>query len=194
MIGNKLKELRTQKGYTIVQLCKELEMNQNTYAKYERNERDVSTDTLSQLADFYEVSTDYLLGRTTVKQMATEKTDPVDVNSPEFTKRIIAKYEKLNENMRALCMEMFRQISGVIITENGEVKQEPQITPQPVQQTVVQPSDQATPAEQQPQIEVAQSQWRFAARRTDGVYENRPATPEEVEKLKLLENAPEPKY
>lgn len=44
------------------------------------------------------------------------------------------------------------------------------------------------------QLEPNQSQWRFAARRTDGVYESRPATPEEVEKLKLLENATEPKY
>ena len=63
MIGTKLKELRTKKGVTISQLCDELQMNQNTYAKYERNERDVSTETLSKLADFYGVTTDYLLGR-----------------------------------------------------------------------------------------------------------------------------------
>ena len=63
MIGTKLKELITRKGVTISQLCDELQMNQNTYAKYERNERDVSTETLSKLADFYGVTTDYLLGR-----------------------------------------------------------------------------------------------------------------------------------
>ena len=63
MIGTKLKELRTKKGFTIAQLCDELQMNQNTYAKYERDERDVSTETLSKLADFYHVTTDYLLGR-----------------------------------------------------------------------------------------------------------------------------------
>ena len=28
----------------------------------------------------------------------------------------------------------------------------------------------------------------------DGTYESRPATPEEIEKLKLLEDAPEPEY
>ena len=48
---------------TIAQLCDELQMNQNTYAKYERDERDVSTETLTKIADFYGVTTDYLLGR-----------------------------------------------------------------------------------------------------------------------------------
>lgn len=52
---------------------------------------------------------------------------------------------------------------------------------------------------QQPRSEIAidpQKPWRMTARRTDGVYESRLATPEEVAKLKeLLENNPEePEY
>jgi transcriptional regulator with XRE-family HTH domain len=63
MVGDKLKELRTQKGYTIAQLCEKLKMNPNTYAKYERSERDVSTETLAKIADFYNVTADRILGR-----------------------------------------------------------------------------------------------------------------------------------
>ena len=63
MIGVKLKELRNKRNFTISQLCEELHINPNTYAKYERDERDVSTETLATFADFYGVTTDYLLGR-----------------------------------------------------------------------------------------------------------------------------------
>ncbi|MBQ8960896.1 MAG: LexA family transcriptional regulator [Ruminococcus sp.] len=63
MVGTKLKELRNKQGFTISQLCNKLHINPNTYAKYERDERDVSTETLASFADFYGVTTDYLLGR-----------------------------------------------------------------------------------------------------------------------------------
>lgn len=38
------------------------------------------------------------------------------------------------------------------------------------------------------------AQWQIAARSTDGTYESRLATPEEIEKIKLLEDASEPEY
>ena len=63
MIGQKLKELRIQKGYTVSQLCDKIGFNVNTYNKYESNKNDVSTETLCKLADFYEVTADYILGR-----------------------------------------------------------------------------------------------------------------------------------
>lgn len=53
----------------------------------------------------------------------------------------------------------------------------------------------------QPQSQITidpKKPWRLTARRTDGVYESRLATPEEIEKLKLIiedsENNPEPEY
>lgn len=63
MIGERLKELRTKRNLTIAQTAEALGMNANTYAKYERNERDVSTEGLCKIAEFYDVSADYLLGR-----------------------------------------------------------------------------------------------------------------------------------
>ena len=94
MVGNKLKELRTQKRYTISQLCKELEMNPNTYAKYERNDRHVSRDTLSHLAGFYGVTTDYLLDR--------EVPIPEYLTKSElaFENAIIERYRQLPEKFR----------------------------------------------------------------------------------------------
>ena len=108
MVGNKLKELRTQKGYTISQLCKELEMNPNTYAKYERNERDVSTDTLSQLADFYGVTTDYLLGREEPKGEDIFDMLPID----DYSKTIVRVYAALNPKERQNFVDTVRKIAN----------------------------------------------------------------------------------
>lgn len=99
MIGTKLKELRTKKGVTISQLCDELQMNQNTYAKYERNERDVSTETLSKLADFYGVTTDYLLGR------VPAETETLTASENALEQRLLEQYYKLPEKYRKKFLE-----------------------------------------------------------------------------------------
>ena len=45
-----------------------LRCTQVSYSHYELGKRDIPTDVLIRLADFYGTSTDYLLGRTDVKQ------------------------------------------------------------------------------------------------------------------------------
>lgn len=117
MIGSKLKALRAKKGVTIAQLCSELQMNQNTYAKYERDERDVSTETLSKLADFYNVTTDYLLGR----EPAPDPFKEMKL-SEETEEKVIAKYMKLPENVRASVLDMIRQLGGVV-ESNGDISE-----------------------------------------------------------------------
>jgi len=41
-----------------------LNIKQNTYSRYETNDRDIPIDVMNQLADFYNTSVDYLMGRT----------------------------------------------------------------------------------------------------------------------------------
>lgn len=64
MIGQKLRFLRIEHHYTVAKLCEKLNMSVSTYNNYERNERDVSTAILAKFAQFYGVSTDYLLDLT----------------------------------------------------------------------------------------------------------------------------------
>ena len=45
-----------------------LQCSQVCYSHYEMGKRDIPTDVLIRLADFYHTSTDYLLGRTDEKQ------------------------------------------------------------------------------------------------------------------------------
>ena len=60
----RLKELRKQRGISQLKLAMDLGMNQNTVSRYENGEREADYQTLINIADYFEVSLDYLLGRT----------------------------------------------------------------------------------------------------------------------------------
>lgn len=60
----KLSEIRKRNGLSQMDVAKILFIAQNTYSCYENRTRDIPTATLIRLADFYNVSVDYILGRT----------------------------------------------------------------------------------------------------------------------------------
>ena len=60
----RLKDLRNDKDLSQTDIAKMLGMSQTGYSKYETGENDVPTQILIKLADFYNTSADYILGRT----------------------------------------------------------------------------------------------------------------------------------
>lgn len=70
MLKDTLKLLREQKNLTKKQVADAIEVTERAYITYEYGQRDVSTGTLQKLADFYGVTTDYLLGRPDAKPPA----------------------------------------------------------------------------------------------------------------------------
>ena len=60
----RLKELRKKKHMTQQRLAIELSMSQNTISRYETGEREADYKTLILIADYLQVSIDYLLERT----------------------------------------------------------------------------------------------------------------------------------
>ena len=65
----RLKELRERRRMSQVFLGMELGMNQNTISRYETGTREPSNAELIIIADYFDVSIDYLLGRTDNPQM-----------------------------------------------------------------------------------------------------------------------------
>ena len=59
----RLKELRKKRRISQLKLAGDLNMNQNTISRYETLERQADYDTLIKIADYFNVSIDYLLGR-----------------------------------------------------------------------------------------------------------------------------------
>ena len=118
MLKNRLKSLREKRNLTKSQVADGIGVNTRAYIAYEYGERDVSTDVLCRLADFYGVSTDYLLGREEppdsiemlVKEFGLSKMEELlirvyfmsepDVrkNLIAFAEKIVAEKENLEEN------------------------------------------------------------------------------------------------
>lgn len=63
MFSGKIRELRTSKGISQVELANHLGVAQQTVGKWEKNIAMPGVDTLEAVADYFGVSTDYLLGR-----------------------------------------------------------------------------------------------------------------------------------
>ena len=60
----RLKALRKERKISQLKLALDLNMNQNTISRYENMEREADYETLIAFADYFDVSLDYLLGRT----------------------------------------------------------------------------------------------------------------------------------
>ena len=60
----RLKQLRKERAISQLKLALDLNMNQNSISRYENCEREADYETLIKFADYFNVSLDYLLGRT----------------------------------------------------------------------------------------------------------------------------------
>ena len=63
-LSERLLALRHELNLSQKRLVREMGLALNTYVRYERGEREPDATTLVQIADFYHVTLDYLVGRT----------------------------------------------------------------------------------------------------------------------------------
>lgn len=64
----RIRNLREDADMTQVEISKILNCSQRVYSNYERGELDIPTEILIGLADFHNVSVDYILNRTDKKE------------------------------------------------------------------------------------------------------------------------------
>lgn len=70
MIYRRIRDLREDRDLTQTQMGKILSCSQRVYSNYERGDIDIPTLILIRLADFHDVSVNYLLERTGTPQTA----------------------------------------------------------------------------------------------------------------------------
>ncbi|CAK7069518.1 helix-turn-helix transcriptional regulator [Tissierella sp.] len=70
MFGEILRRLREEKGLSQKDLADYLKISRQAYNHYESGKREPSYETLKSLSNYFEVSTDYLLGRTDIRNSA----------------------------------------------------------------------------------------------------------------------------
>ncbi len=67
MLYKRIRELREDKDLTQQKMGEILSCSQRVYSNYERGELDIPTEILIKLAEFHNVTVDYLLNRTDKK-------------------------------------------------------------------------------------------------------------------------------
>lgn len=74
MIGNRIRELRSSKMMSQADLAKALHVSQQAITKWETGKSEPSSSVIEEMADYFNVSADYLLG------MTEDKTPNVDLS------------------------------------------------------------------------------------------------------------------
>ncbi len=78
MVYHRIRDLREDLDMTQTELSKVLHITQRAYSHYENGTRDIPLDILISIADFHNVSIDYLLNRTNDKRLhALNKKDKI---------------------------------------------------------------------------------------------------------------------
>lgn len=104
-LKDKLKSLRKQRNLTAQQVADSCEISLGVYKKYESGERGVGVPALIKIADFYHVTTDYLLGR-------EPATDPFDMlQLPEDQKSVMERFASFPDDVRAIILDAIKELA-----------------------------------------------------------------------------------
>lgn len=79
MFEDRLKKLRLEKNINMKQTAQQLGIPYTTYVGYEKNEREPNSEVLILLADFFDCSVDYLVGRSSNRRGTSD--DQIESNA-----------------------------------------------------------------------------------------------------------------
>jgi transcriptional regulator with XRE-family HTH domain len=116
-----LKALRTNKNLTQRDVSEKSGVSYSAYQKYESGEREMGATAVKKLADFYGVTTDYLLGRSDDKSDALAKLAE-DFDMAVLEKHILDKYLNLPKDKRTECMAFLHESVEEIRRESAELR------------------------------------------------------------------------
>lgn len=117
-ISEKLKTLRKNHNYTIQAVADGIGIAVRTYQNYEYGQREISSEALFKLADFYHVTTDYLLGRETGEPEPLNDLS-VQFNMSALEKKILDNYLALPKHMRTDMMEFLHKSVKEVMEESN---------------------------------------------------------------------------
>jgi transcriptional regulator with XRE-family HTH domain len=82
--GNRIAQLRDRRGYTQEELAGLLGISRAALSHYEKNRRKPDFATLTKIADLFQVSVDYLVGRTQLPEESPDKTTALELSDEEI--------------------------------------------------------------------------------------------------------------
>jgi len=100
-----LAKLREELGLTRKEVAEKLNIDQTTYGKYELSKRQPDYDTLQKIASFFNVSVDYLLGRTNVRN----SNNNIDEDFPDDVKVLMRSVSKLTDKQKEIVKRLVQE-------------------------------------------------------------------------------------
>lgn len=93
----RIRNLREEHGITQKHLAEILGVTRTAVAKWEANENGPNSDVLLKIADYFDVSLDYLLGRTDIKKFPTESSRD---NKSDMLREFVELYDLLSPEQK----------------------------------------------------------------------------------------------
>lgn len=107
-IGYRISELRKQAGMSQFQLAKVLDIAASTLGMYETGKREPSLKVMQRIADYFNVTTDYLLGRPEKKK---EK-DSNSVDLADMDALLTYQGKQIPDQDRELINDLLKRLQG----------------------------------------------------------------------------------
>lgn len=105
ILAQRLKEARKRRGVKVSTIIKHLEIARSTYTNYEMGHRTPPPNRLSKIAEYLEVSTDYLLGITDNENSAAQMDNLL---------KILNSTNNLHWNGRKITEDQMKQLISII--------------------------------------------------------------------------------
>lgn len=105
MLAKKIRELRNEKGISQSSLANHLGLTQQAIAKWEKGIAEPDSVTLNKLASFFNVSVDFLLGRTNVRN----SNNNTDEDFPDDVKVLMRSVSKLTDKQKEIVKRLVQE-------------------------------------------------------------------------------------
>ncbi|HBF1673476.1 TPA: helix-turn-helix transcriptional regulator [Clostridioides difficile] len=102
---NRLRELRKEKGMTAKQLADILKTTDSTVIRWEKSKQNISIDILKELSNIYNVSIDYILCLTGLKE---------NIQLEEEEVKLLDNYRELDTKSKTIVQEQINTLKKLL--------------------------------------------------------------------------------
>ncbi|MBV4439409.1 helix-turn-helix domain-containing protein [Clostridium tyrobutyricum] len=105
-LGNRIKSLREERSMNQLELAKILHIGNTTLSQYESDKRIPSDIVKKKIAEYFNVSLDYLMGLTDIKKPSAENDIPQEYTDKyKVTKKDIEQHDEVIKHAQAFMMD-----------------------------------------------------------------------------------------
>ena len=104
LLNERIKKLREEENISQTELAKEIGIAKNTLCQYEKNRANPSLEIILQIADYFNVSVDYLLGRADDFGNIVVQSSATDSLSGE-EREVVDTFRKIPDNIKGVALD-----------------------------------------------------------------------------------------